>query len=498
MRTFSLKLRGLFNKLSVRTQTSNGDDVVTDNNAAQDNSTSAGLIRSLAALVLLIVFTSVAIGQTSITALNFQRVGTGLARPVFATSAPGDSDSLFVLEQHAGTIQRIDLSTGTRSTFATLPSGTLSTRNEQGLLGLAFHPDYQTNGRYYLNYTDAGGDTRVREYTRQSPTQGSPTATRDILSIDQPFSNHNAGWIGFGPDNYLYIATGDGGSGNDPGNNSQTISNNLLGKILRVDVDSDDFPGDASRNYSIPASNPFVGQTGDDEIYAYGLRNPYRCSFDRVTNDLWVGDVGQNAREEIDIITAGSSGQNFGWRIREGTLGPAVPGAVDPVYQYTRGSGDNQGFSVTGGYVYRGSIPELDGHYFFADFVSNRLWSFQFNQDDQANFDGTNFTDFRDWTDRIENGLAGEEAGVIANISSFGEDSEGNLLVVSLFGDIFQLNSATMLGDVNLDGGVDFFDIPAFISVLMAGGFQAEADTDQNGQINFGDIPPFIDLLISQ
>ena len=455
-------------------------------------------IKSFLAISLTVLFAPVLFAQTSITSLNFERVGSGLARPVFATSAPGDSNSLFVLEQHAGTIQRIDLSSGTRSTFAALPSGTLSTRNEQGLLGLAFHPDYAINGRYYLNITDASGDTRVQEYTAQSPTQGSPTATRDILSVGQPFSNHNAGWIGFGQDDNLYIATGDGGSANDPGNNSQTITNNLLGKILRINVDSDDFAGDASRNYSIPASNPFVGQTGDDEIFAYGLRNPYRCSFDSVSGDLWIGDVGQNAREEIDVIAAGTSGQNFGWRLREGTLGPAVAGAIDPIYQYSRGSGDNQGFSVTGGYVYRGSVAALDGHYFFSDFVTNRLWSIKFNGDNQSSFNGTNFTDFTDWTDRIENGLTGPSADTIPNVSSFGEDNDGNLFVVSLDGNVFRLNSANMLGDVNLDGAIDFSDIPAFIAVLSSGNFQAEADCDLSGEVDFSDIPAFIEILSRQ
>jgi len=220
-----------------------------------------------------------------------------------------------------------------------------------------------------------------------------------------------------------------------------------------VSVDGDDFPNDASRNYSIPSSNPFVGQTGDDEIFAYGLRNPYRCSFDRITGDLWIGDVGQNAREEIDVISASTSGQNFGWRIREGTLGPAVQGAIDPIYQYSRGSGALQGFSVTGGYVYRGSISELDGHYFFADFVSDGLWSFRLNENDQADFDGTNFTDFEDWSNRVEIGLP----TTIRDISSFGEDSDGNLIVVSLAGNVFRLCSVITLGDVNRDGTVNFF-----------------------------------------
>ena len=452
----------------------------------------AGWSRGFAAIFLAFLFMAEALGQTN-TTLNFELVGSGLARPVFATSAPGDSDSLFVLEQHTGTIQRIDLSTGTRSTFVALPSGTLSTRNEQGLLGLAFAPDYQISGRYYLNYTDADGDTRVREYTRQSPTQGNPIATRDILTLDQPFTNHNAGWIEFGPDGNLYIGSGDGGSGGDPFNNSQTITNNLLGKILRVSVDGDDFPNDASRNYSIPSSNPFVGQAGDDEIFAYGLRNPYRCSFDRITGDLWIGDVGQNAREEIDVIVAGTSGQNFGWRIREGTLGPAVQGAIDPVYQYLQGSGDTQGRSVTGGYVYRGSIPQLDGHYFFADFVNNRLWSFKFDEVDQAEFDGTNFTDFIDWSDQIE--IAGSTVSGSRNISSFGEDNDGNLFVVSLDGNVFRLDSVTTLGDVNRDGVVDFLDISPFILVLSAGGSQAEADINGDGNVDFLDVSPFVVLL---
>ena len=225
------------------------------------------------------------------------------------------------------------------------------------------------------------------------------------------------------------------------------------------------------------------------------MRNPYRCSFDSDTGDLWIGDVGQTAREEIDILLAGTSEQNFGWKTREGTLGPPVLGAIDPVYQYTRGSGDTQGFSVTGGYVYRGKISDLDGHYFFADYVTNRLWSFKYNGDDQANFDATNFTDFTDWSDRIK---IDTSAGTITNVSSFGEDADGNLIIVSLGGNVFRLNSVTERGDVNLDGDVNFSDIPPFIALLTAGGNQAEADTDLDGDVDFSDIPPFIDILISQ
>jgi hypothetical protein len=216
--------------------------------------------------------------------------------------------------------------------------------------------------------------------------------------------------------------------------------------LLRIDVDGDDFPGDVMRNYAIPSDNPFVDATGDDEIWSYGLRNPWRASFDRATGDLYVGDVGQNAREEIDVQPAGSAGgENYGWRLREGTIqtpsggvgGNRPPGAVDPIYDYTRGAGSFQGFSVTGGYVHRGPIAEIQGHYFFADYVSERIWSLVWDGSDPADFDGTNWTGLTDRTAELATGTHS-----VDQISSFAEDALGNLYVLDLGGEIFRIVSA--------------------------------------------------------
>ena len=261
------------------------------------------------------------------------------------------------------------------------------------------------------------------------------------MTINQPFPNHNGGWLGFDNNGLLNIATGDGGSSGDPQNNAQNITNNLLGKILRVDINGDDFAADPNRNYAIPSSNPFVGITGDDEIWAYGLRNPWRPSFDSQTGDLYIADVGQGALEEINVQPASSTGgENYGWRVREGTNGPDFPGAIDPIYNYAHGSGDLEGFSVTGGYVYRGPIQELQGYYFFGDHVNDRIWSLNWDGSDPASADGTNFTDFIDWTDLITT-----DVGSIANISSFAEDSLNNLYIIDLGGEIFRLDFASAL-----------------------------------------------------
>ena len=440
--------------------------------------------------------------------LSLERVGTGFDRPVFATQPPGDSSRLFVLEQQTGEIKILDLNTGTSNPTPFLEVQGISSGGERGLLGLAFHPDYATNGRFYVNYTNLTGATVVEQYTRSTENIANTTGTQ-VLSFSQPQGNHNAGWIGFGPDDLLYIATGDGGASNDIGTghtagigNSQDTTNNLLGKILRVDVDGDDFAGDANRNYSVPASNPFVGQAGDDEIYVFGLRNPFRNSFDRQTGDLYIADVGQNAREEINILFNDSSGgANFGWREREGTIqtpgsvgGPKTADMTDPIYDYTHGNGNLQGRSVTGGYVYRGPITTLDGRYFFADFVNDRLWSFEF--DGTANpslFDGNNFTSFVDWSDILT-----DETGsplTLNNISSFGEDADGNLYIVELGGDIYRISDMVLLGDVNRNGVVDFLDIAPFITVLSNADFLAQADCDQNGVVDFSDIATFIAIL---
>ena len=317
-------------------------------------------VQSPAIVVALLVFATCPSAHAAISGL--ERVATGLNAPLFATHAPGDADRLFVLEK-GGAIKIVDLATkSVTGTFLTIAE--TDAAGEGGLLGLAFSPDYfdvgsPGYGKFYVNVTvDNGGDTslgvtspfstHVREYTVSAdPNVADAGSMSEILSFVQPQSNHDGGWIGFSPvDGYLYVATGDGGGGNDDDaghtagtGNAQDTTNNLLGKMLRVDVGGDDFPGDANRNYAVPSDNPFVGVTGDDEIWAYGLRNPFRDSFDRTTGDLWIGDVGQGAREEVDHQpVASTGGENYGWRLREGNIqtptvgGPEPVGYVAPVY----------------------------------------------------------------------------------------------------------------------------------------------------------------------
>jgi glucose/arabinose dehydrogenase len=377
-------------------------------------------------------------------------VPDALARPTFVTAAPGDRSRLFYLEQHTGHVRIIDQATRSvlPDPFLTVPNVSLG--GEQGLLGLAFHPEYEQNGLFYVNRTDHFGDTRIERYqvSATDPNRAIATPT-ELLFIDQPQANHNGGWLGFGPDGYLYAATGDGGNFNDLGaghtpdiGNGQDITDNLLGKMLRFDVDGAPLPG---LNYAVPASNPFVGREGDDLIWAYGLRNPWRNSFDRETGDLWIGDVGQNFIEEVDFQPAGSAGgENYGWRLREGSTttpgvgGPKPAGAVDPIHEYTH-TGNRTVASVTGGYVYRGPIEALQGEYFFGDAVTDELWSITFDGSDPSTFDGSNTASFLDWTALMPPGFG--------TLASFGEDLDGNLYVVDLgnpftdlpFGAIYRL-----------------------------------------------------------
>jgi glucose/arabinose dehydrogenase len=386
------------------------------------------------------------------------RIASGLARPVFVTAPPDDSSRVFVVEQHTGRILIIRLPGFSleATPFLTIPG--ISTGEEQGLLGLAFHPDYASNGLFYVNYTDP--DTQIVRYqVSADPDVADPPSATPVLSFDQPQSNHNGGWIGFGPDGFLYIASGDGGGGNDSGTghtsgtgNAQDVTGNLLGKILRIDVDADAFPGDPLRNYAVPADNPFVGVAGDDEIWVYGLRNPWRASFDRLTGDLYIGDVGQNACEELDVQpSATTGGENYGWRLREGVIatptggvgGPHPPGAIDPIFDYPHGgqicSDPGAGFTgiaITGGYVYRGPVAGLDGRYFFADFGTGRLWSLRYDGSPPSGFDGTNYVEL---TDHAGDPAFTPDAGTIGLVSSFGEDAEGNLYVADLGGEVFYI-----------------------------------------------------------
>ncbi len=383
-----------------------------------------------------------------------ERIVTGTSRPVFLTAPAGDNQRIFVAEQHTGKINIYDRDSGAMAgEFLDLDG--LATGNEQGLLGLAFDPDYANNGYLYVNVTTTAGsgDTHIRRYRVQGDPATSNVADAssefEILSFNQPQGNHNGGWIGFGPnDGALYIATGDGGGSddNDSGHtagsgNAQDITDNLLGKILRLDLSGDDFPDDANRNYAIPASNPFVGVSGDDEIWAYGLRNPYRSSFDRATGDLWIGDVGQVNREEIDFQPADSGGgENYGWRLREGTIatptggvgGPPPAGNVEPLYDYDRSNSDFGGRVVIGGYLYRGPVAAFAGQYFFADASSRNIWKL----DPLA-------VDIRASVTRV-NDLLIPAAGTIGSLSSFSEDAAGNLYLLELFsGEVFRVTTAS-------------------------------------------------------
>ena len=382
---------------------------------------------------------------------------SGLNRPIYTTAPPNDATRLFIVEQHTGTIKILDLDLNRIKETPFLTISGLSQGNEQGLLGLAFHPDYGSNGFFYVNLTTAvNGTTEIRRYKVSANDQdrADENSATLVLSINQPQRNHNGGWIGFGPDQFLYICTGDGGGRDDKGEghttetgNSQDITNNLLGKVLRIDVDTDAFPSDESKYYAIPNDNPFVDQPGDDEIWAYGLRNPWRASFDRQTGDFYIADVGQNNWEEINYQPANSDGGlNYGWRLREGSFatptgdvgGPKPQGAIDPVFEYPQPNviappAPLEGRAVVGGYVYRGPVAELQGKYLFADFVSHQIGSIQVDRDS-----GTLITESL----LILTAEITPDIGTINDISSFGEDARGNVYIIdNRDGEIFKIIS---------------------------------------------------------
>jgi glucose/arabinose dehydrogenase len=325
--------------------------------------------------------------------INIVPFATGLSSPV-DISHPVDDARLFVV-QKTGAI-RIVNADGTikPNNFLTLTTATISNGSERGLLGLTFHPNYATNGYFYVNYTNTAGNTVIARYTvSANPDIADTTSATILLTITQPYSNHNGGSLKFGPDGYLYIGMGDGGDAGDPQNRAQNINENL-GKILRIDVDS-------ASPYGIPADNPFAGAlTGNDEIWAIGVRNPWKFNFDRLNGDLWIADVGQNQIEEIDHVVAPiTPGLNFGWKCYEGNSvfsACTIPAIYTfPVAQYSHTAG---ACSITGGYSYTGSLyPNFSGKYFFADYCNNKIglldattnlytWT--------AAFSGTNFTTF--------------------------------------------------------------------------------------------------------
>ena len=368
--------------------------------------------------------------QGQVSTISATRVATGLSQPLFATAPDHDLNRLFIVEK-GGLIKILDLSTNQLLPVPFLDvTGEVSSVGEGGLLGLAFHPDFATNGLFYVNLINSAGDTEIRRYqvSQTNPNQADPATQSAVITIDQPNGSvvHKGGWLGFGPDGYLYAALGEGGSPDNAQN-----ANSLLGKMLRLDVNGDDFV-DSTRNYAIPSDNPFVAGAGADEIFALGLRNPWRSSFDRGLGDLYIGDVGQNTWEEINL---GANGANFGWPRFEGP-DPLIPGSLGPgtltapIHIYNHGGSS---LSVTGGYVYRGESEGLQGNYFFADFISGQLFTLRFNGSA--------------WVATDRTAQLAPDAGTLGNPSSFGEDGRGNLYVVDFDGDVFRLTPVVASAD---------------------------------------------------
>lgn len=341
-------------------------------------------------------------------------VATGLSRPLHLTAPAGD-ERLFVVEKTGG-IRIVKGGAPLPTPFLDL-SEAVSTGGEQGLLSMAFHPDYATNGFFYVDYTDADGNTHVTRYSvsASDPDVADPASAKTILMVEQPFANHNGGLLLFGPDGMLYIGLGDGGSGGDPLGNGQNLGT-LLGKILRIDVDADD-------PYAVPPDNPFVGRAGArGEIWAYGLRNPWRFAFDDAAGRLYIADVGQGAWEEVNVVPSDEGGQNFGWNTMEGAhcynaSSCDETGLTLPALEYSH----DDGCSITGGFVYRGSLaPDVVGRYFYSDYCSGFLRSFT--------FDGTAASTPTTW-----------DVGDIGNVQSFGEDAAGELYILSINGTVYRL-----------------------------------------------------------
>lgn len=406
-------------------------------------------------------------------------VVNGLNQPLFITHAPGDHERLFVVEK-AGRIRVIKNGVLLATPFVDISPIVNSSTLEWGMLGLCFHPDYASNGYFYTNHINLGGHSVLSRFkVSANPDVADPLSRTTVLNLIQPSANHRGGWLDFGPDGYLYASFGDGGGQNDPSNRAQNIEL-LQGKMLRLDVSGDDFPADPDKNYRIPPTNPFVGLPGADEIWAYGLRNPWRCSFDRLTHDLWIADVGQNQREEINFQPAGATGvRNYGWRCTEGTFCTGLSGCTcgdashtPPIFEYNH----IVGVSITGGYVYRGcAIPGLEGTYFYAEYQLGKLFSLRYN--------GSTVTNMINRTVELDP----PGALSISGPASFGEDALGEIYICDYNdGEIYKIVPATFIGpDCNNNGRRDACDITAgFSNDLNGNGIPDECETnpaDLNG-----------------
>ena len=426
------------------------------------------------------------------TPLTTTVVASGLSSPVFITFPPGDTERIFIVQQ-GGRVRIVKNGSLLPGNFLNL-QGRVSCCGERGLLGLAFHPDYDSNGFFYVNYTDSSGNTVIARFqVTANPDSANFSSRQILLTVTQPYSNHNGGWIGFGPsDGYLYIALGDGGSGGDPQNRAQNPLT-LLGKMLRIDIDT-------SQGYKIPPSNPFADSTGTlKEIWALGLRNPWRNSFDRLTGDLYIADVGQGAWEEVDFQPFSSTGgENYGWRLKEGDhcFNPpdscdTLTGLTDPIYEYPH----TDGCSITGGYLYRGcAIPDLQGTYFFGDYCNGRVWSFRYN--------GIDTSEFQERTSELGVGFF--------NISSFGEDALGELYIVGHNnGIIYKIvaDSAVancfgclaLAGDANNSGEVSLPDVLFLVNFIFKAGTKPKpdclGDVNGNGMVNLVDVIYLVNFI---
>lgn len=345
------------------------------------------------------------------TSYEWNLIVDGFQRPLLATHAGDGSGRLFVVEQN-GVIRIFADGVILPEPFLDIDEQVGSDGNEQGLLGLAFHPDYEQNGFFYINYTDVQGDTVIARFQVSADLNlADPASQKILLQVDQPFPNHNGGHLEFGPDGFLYAGLGDGGSQGDPRGNGQSLET-YLSKLLRIDVNLGD-------PYAIPADNPYANGGGLPEIWATGLRNPWRFSFDRATGDLYIADVGGSLSEEVDFLPAGSpGGTNFGWSLMEGGQGTEAEGLTGPITQYEHGNR----CSITGGYVYRGqALPAWQGVYFYGDYCSGEILGLVHNADGS-------------WENRLL-----YDTGFL--ITSFGLDEAGGIYVVDRAGGIYQLQT---------------------------------------------------------
>lgn len=398
-------------------------------------------MKKFTTILFLIFSVSVATSQF----IELDLVQNGFNNPVNLQNA-GD-ERLFVVEQ-GGRIKIMQPNGDVNADLFLDISSQISSGGERGLLGLAFHPDYSNNGFFYVYYTKPNGDSQISRFSVDSnnPDLADPGSELPLLDFEQPFSNHNGGCLAFGPDGFLYISSGDGGSGGDPGNRAQNTTL-LLGKLLRIDIDT---PSGVN-NYSIPSDNPFVGSTANaQEIWAYGLRNPWKFSFDSANGDIWIGDVGQGEVEEIDKAALIDAGLNYGWRCYEGsepfnTAGcPPVADLTFPIAEYSSAS-NTSNCSITGGNVYRGTeYPDFVGLYFFADVCSGLIGTVD------------------------QNGNLTEHGTFGGSWVSFGEDVNNELYIVSITGSISRVRQPVELGvEENIAETFEMFPNPASESITL-------------------------------